>query len=188
MALALLLCMLPVTARATTLVYTSPCYLMWSGKVWDEVHLDSIPATSCAPGDSAREHIWVSLWKHSGLPGATAVPVDSHLVAPCREDSFLGQGPGHYYLKTRNSAGPGCASVGLTIMPGDLTGVDPSPVDPIMAIMLFDVRGRRVATIDRMWWNYRILPRRDLPSGVYFLRAITKGHRILPDRKVMVLR
>ena len=130
-------------AYATTIVYTVPCALMRVWEDWDEQKQDSTINMDCSPGNSAREEITISLWWRPISPGATFQTIAQHTLSPCVEDSFPNQGPGHYYLTSRNSAGASCATSQLTILPGIMTNVElESP--PKFDIIWFDIHGRLV--------------------------------------------
>jgi len=131
-------------ASGATLVYSAPCTLMHKWKDWDEQKQDSVTNLDCTPGDSAREQIIISLLWRAISPSSQFQTVAQHVVPPCREDSFINQGPGHYYLMARNSAGPGlCGSGQVTVLPGIMTSVE-TVEQPKFQILYFDIHGRLV--------------------------------------------
>jgi hypothetical protein len=187
---------LAAAAHATTLTYTAPCTLMHQWRAWDEEKQDSVTNRDCTPGDSAREAITISLWWRPISPGSTFRIVAQHTVPPCREDSFPGQGPGHYYVTGKNSAGPAlCGSGQVTILPGVMTGTEVVELyASVVAAALYDVQGRRVAVVSTAEWD-AIRGRgwiidgakyRALASGIYWLRGVTKAGSTYRRRVVLV--
>lgn len=172
---ALILLWLPILANATTLVYTAPCFTLHRWKIWDEQKAESVMTMDCNAGpDSLRETLKIYLWKRVIAPGTQFVRFDSHYVAPCREDSFINQGPGHYYVTARNSAGELCGSNQATILPLVMTGVEEAVDFRKVEREVFDVHGRRVRCCD------------DLPSGVYWVRE--RRGKAVTVKKMVILK
>lgn len=180
--------LLPKCALAATLLFTIPSTGQDRSMIWDPDAGDSVLHVDCTGTAAIHDSILVRLYGQPVTGGGFRV-IDSHWAVDRfgAADSFATPWPGNFYVTTANHVGESCASAVVTILPSDLTAVEPTAdSDPIVSCRLFNVRGALVAWLPRTAWSERIL-RVALPSGIYWIKAITASRHALV-RRILVLR
>lgn len=183
-----LLLLFPTVSLATTLTFTLPTTGQDRWVEWDPELAESVLHVTCDGSGIISDSLFVRLYGQPVTGGGFRL-VGSHVASGRKgqTDSLTVPWPGNFYLTVSNGFGESCASNTVTVMPTDLTGVEEAENDPVVACLLFDVRGRYVRKVDPKRWRDRTWTDLPLATGIYWLRATTKAG-VRQTRRVVVLR
>lgn len=152
------------------LIYTVPS----TGKLYVISEGDTL-GVECTGGPQINQVRDAYLWGQSNAGGGFVL-IASHSIAGKEgmPDSFPVPFAGNFYVMVDNPVGLSCASNTVTVLPDDITAVEPEPpVDYIVEVLVFDVRGRRVHA--------------PLSSGIYFSKQRWKSGKT-EIKKIVILK